>query len=216
MIRCPACQAVIPPDQQFCPICRADLTATPLGAVPLAIPVYDRATGLRIDPRVDYRALARRQRWVLWLLVANVIVQLAPFYLGMLGEPLFNILATLMVLTTLALMLAMLICVVRLLTAQGTRLAVVILCAVLLLAPCANLLLLLLINMSATRTLRRAGIRVGLMGAKDEDVLRITTPNLCKGCGYDLTGNVSGVCPECGAAIPSAVRASDCRQAGDR
>jgi hypothetical protein len=24
----------------------------------------------------------------------------------------------------------------------------------------------------------------------------------CIGCGYDLTGNVSGVCPECGAAIP--------------
>lgn len=24
----------------------------------------------------------------------------------------------------------------------------------------------------------------------------------CMGCGYDLTGNVSGICPECGAAIP--------------
>ncbi|MHC4090717.1 MAG: hypothetical protein ACYSVY_10655 [Planctomycetota bacterium] len=23
----------------------------------------------------------------------------------------------------------------------------------------------------------------------------------CQGCGYDLTGNVSGVCPECGAAV---------------
>jgi hypothetical protein len=23
-------------------------------------------------------------------------------------------------------------------------------------------------------------------------------PGLCKSCGYDLTGNVSGVCPECG------------------
>jgi hypothetical protein len=22
---------------------------------------------------------------------------------------------------------------------------------------------------------------------------------ICRGCGYDLTGNVSGVCPECGA-----------------
>lgn len=26
----------------------------------------------------------------------------------------------------------------------------------------------------------------------------------CKHCGYDLTGNVSGVCPECGAAISEA------------
>jgi hypothetical protein len=24
----------------------------------------------------------------------------------------------------------------------------------------------------------------------------------CAGCGYDLTGNVSGVCPECGMMIP--------------
>ena len=23
----------------------------------------------------------------------------------------------------------------------------------------------------------------------------------CQGCGYDLTGNVSGVCPECGRAV---------------
>ncbi len=23
----------------------------------------------------------------------------------------------------------------------------------------------------------------------------------CRKCGYDLTGNVSGVCPECGAAV---------------
>ena len=25
-------------------------------------------------------------------------------------------------------------------------------------------------------------------------------PNACSGCGYDLTGNESGVCPECGHA----------------
>ena len=23
----------------------------------------------------------------------------------------------------------------------------------------------------------------------------------CEGCGYDLTGNVSGICPECGLAV---------------
>lgn len=26
-------------------------------------------------------------------------------------------------------------------------------------------------------------------------------PGCCRECGYDLTGNVSGVCPECGTPI---------------
>ncbi len=26
-------------------------------------------------------------------------------------------------------------------------------------------------------------------------------PNHCRNCGYNLTGNVSGVCPECGCRI---------------
>ena len=26
---------------------------------------------------------------------------------------------------------------------------------------------------------------------------------LCRACGYNLTGNTSGVCPECGTPIPS-------------
>lgn len=29
----------------------------------------------------------------------------------------------------------------------------------------------------------------------------LPTGNICRKCGYDLTGNVSGVCPECGEQI---------------
>ena len=29
---------------------------------------------------------------------------------------------------------------------------------------------------------------------------RLLRPGVCRSCGYDLRGNVSGVCPECGAA----------------
>jgi hypothetical protein len=32
-------------------------------------------------------------------------------------------------------------------------------------------------------------------------------PGHCKECGYDLTGNVSGICPECGTAIADDVKA---------
>jgi hypothetical protein len=32
---------------------------------------------------------------------------------------------------------------------------------------------------------------------------RVAVPGCCRCCGYDLTGNVSGVCPECGTPIPA-------------
>ncbi len=33
------------------------------------------------------------------------------------------------------------------------------------------------------------------------DRRRYVAPGLCRKCRYDLTGNVSGRCPECGAEI---------------
>ena len=30
----------------------------------------------------------------------------------------------------------------------------------------------------------------------------VWSPSACRRCGYDLTGNVSGTCPECGRAVP--------------
>lgn len=32
---------------------------------------------------------------------------------------------------------------------------------------------------------------------------RASQPGVCRKCGYDLTGNVSGVCPECGEKVSS-------------
>ena len=37
-----------------------------------------------------------------------------------------------------------------------------------------------------------------LLGSLD---LRRRRPGLCSTCGYDLTGNASGVCPECGTTV---------------
>jgi hypothetical protein len=35
---------------------------------------------------------------------------------------------------------------------------------------------------------------------------RRSEPGHCLHCGYDLTGNVSGICPECGVAVPEEVK----------
>jgi hypothetical protein len=44
-----------------------------------------------------------------------------------------------------------------------------------------------------------AGVRIALY-AKAEIPVERRKRGLCVGCGYDLTGNVSGVCPGCGGA----------------
>ncbi len=44
-----------------------------------------------------------------------------------------------------------------------------------------------------------AGIPTTLLWYRDRRPL----PGICHKCGYDLTGNISGVCPECGQVIPT-------------
>jgi uncharacterized paraquat-inducible protein A len=50
-------------------------------------------------------------------------------------------------------------------------------------------------NVRAWWSFRRAG-----QWLRRRDVLK--SRGLCPACAYDLTGNVSGVCPECGTARP--------------
>jgi rRNA maturation endonuclease Nob1 len=71
-------------------------------------------------------------------------------------------------------------------------------------------LVLVTINLSVTRTLRRAGLRVGFMGVRPDEIERVLNANLCRGCGYNLTGNISGICPECGRpAVGMGIASSD-------
>lgn len=151
----------------------------------------------------DLRKLASRQRWLLWLMLLTIAVQfLGPLFMNLRGPGAFSpVVYPLLVMIQITAMILMVIGGVRVLTAKGTHIAVIIICAILMLAPCGNLLLLLLINMSTTKTVRRAGLHVGLMGVKPDEIERVLDPNLCKKCGYNLTGNVSGTCPECGSLL---------------
>jgi hypothetical protein len=44
---------------------------------------------------------------------------------------------------------------------------------------------------------------------------RFLNRSICRSCGYNLTGNTSGVCPECGAACKAADPAGVSPAAGD-
>lgn len=91
-----------------------------------------------------------------------------------------------------------------LLSAEGTHPVVTILTALFMVVPLVNLLILLRVNDSATRTLKAAGLKVGFMGASKAEVEKLLAPGVCKKCGYSLEGNTSGICPECGTAIKPA------------
>lgn len=43
------------------------------------------------------------------------------------------------------------------------------------------------------------------------DMRMVYPPGYCQSCGYDLTGNESGVCPECGVALPKQTKPTDVR-----
>lgn len=146
---------------------------------------------------LDLRQIARLQRWILRALpialASEAALLLAPAFnlLGVRGE-LFLAVAPLLMLGLVAALL------VRLDVSDGT----ILLYAFLMLVPVLNLVLWFEANARATAALKRAGLRVGLLGARDEDVLSIIDPYRCNGCGYNLFGNVSGRCPECGRDIP--------------
>jgi len=151
----------------------------------------------------DLRKLAQRQRWMIWLVGLAILSQCLTFWGTFSGYQQIDIVLFLvLVLVRLAVYVLMIVGAVLLLHAQGNHLLMIVMCGILMVAPCANLLLLVLVNMSVTRTLKRAGIHVGFLGANLDEVERVLNPMLCRDCGYDLTGNVSGVCPECGQPIP--------------
>ncbi len=68
--------------------------------------------------------------------------------------------------------------------------------------PILNLLILILVNQAACSAPRQAELRVGPMGVDQEDMTRIgDITGRCTHCWYDLTGNETGYCPECGQRI---------------
>lgn len=161
------------------------------------------STGLCMVHGRDMRLVARRQRWLLWLVLAavstNLFTILAPAW------AMSPFVGAVVLVAVFGLVVLLVVGVILLLSALRAHIAVIIVGALLSFAPCINLLVLMAVNMSATRVLRKAGLKVGFMGVPDAEVVRRLSPNLCRQCGYDLTGNVSGRCPECGTMIPRVV-----------
>lgn len=154
--------------------------------------------------KTDLREIAKRLRQLLWIVLASIVFNLSTMILA--GALPWAGLASFVLLMLLN--ICAIVCVLRLQAAQGVHIVWRVGTAILLFAPCINLLILLVVSGRATTTLQRTGLKVGLMGVSDDVLMRHLAGNLCKNCGYLLIGIASECCPECGEAL-AAVQRSD-------
>ena len=189
---CPACEASLEGNVSpsgHCLGCGHDLAVT---APP---------PGWKVG-KLDLRAIAKRQRQLLWIILASLIFQFS----SLVAVDAFPWAPVVFLVLIALLNICGIVCVLRLQAAQGTHIAWRIATAIVLFAPCINLLILLTVNSRATTTLQRTGLKVGFMGVRDDQVVRYLSGNLCRHCGYLLVGSVSERCPECGDPMAASQR----------
>ncbi len=167
---------------------------------PLPPPVAVPAQGMWIPPQpLDLQLVARRQRWLNWMALVLIGTNFGMiFALPLLRRTFF---LDIFSYCTIGSWIVIVVNVILMMVALKKPVALMVLIGILMFAPCINLLVLLVVNQWATRTLRMAGVSVGFMGAKDEFARLAMNPWLCRACGYNLYGNVSGRCPECGREL---------------
>lgn len=147
--------------------------------------------------------VARRQRTLLWFFVVSLPLNgsfcLPTWSLSQVAEASLAI-------TRLVVQTLIVLSVVQLLTALRRHILGRMLYILLLVMPYVGVLMPLAANQQATRALSRAGLRIGLSGVPDEQVVRLLGLYRCRACGRSLIGNTSGRCPECGTPVPEVWR----------
>ncbi len=144
----------------------------------------------------DLVAIARAQRWLLRVSPFALVGQ-ALFYFG----PVFLVLSVPSWMIYWAPTLPLVIVAAYLVNALDEGADKSFLAAIVVFIPVINILVLVGQNTRATQLLQDAGLQVGLLGVNHNEASSAIDPMKCRECGYNLTGNVSGRCSECGTEI---------------
>ncbi len=144
----------------------------------------------------DLRGIAIGQRWM----IISAVFALTGQALFIFGPSLVVgrfVITWVELLPTFALMYG----VGRLLHGMGDPEDKILFCCLLMLLPVLNVIGLVVFNSAATQVLRQANLEVGVLGASTLMAEAAMDSSLCSTCGYNLTGNQSGRCPECGTHV---------------
>jgi len=148
--------------------------------------------------RPDLIRLAKLQRALVGLIASYIVAQaVAILYQGALTRGSL-LLGAVISLGVLAIWIGAIVITVLMAIASGRSVVLAIIGGLLMILPLIGVVLLLVANGRATATLKREGLRVGILGvpAHEMDNLR---EGACPNCGYDMHGLSPGTtCPECG------------------
>lgn len=158
------------------------------------------------DRPLSMRQVARLRRWFLWSIFILLFIYIFGFPFAMFSM-FFNSEVPFLAITIALLITYQLIIVGVVLasTALGAGRMKILFLGFLAAIPYLNLIALIGVAVLATRLLQHAGIRVGIW-ANRGDIERVMNSLQCSECGYNLFGNVSGRCPECGREIANGNR----------
>ena len=163
-----------------------------------------------VDGRRIYLVkVARAQRVLIYIVLGLIFTNVSGLFvlagLRGTGSPVSMMMTVLiaMISLTVPLGIAGIVQTIRLALASGTHLGVAIFAGVLLLIPWLGLLIVVIINMYATKLLTNNAVVVGFFGVTAAEMKKLVI-GACKSCGYDIRGLPSAQCPECGTPFDAA------------
>jgi hypothetical protein len=115
--------------------------------------------------REKARKVAQYQRWVIFALLANLLL-----YIFALPNAQHNLLVSLVLLCLFLAVSVFAIFAIFMLSRELNGTGMAVLCAILMFVPCVSLITLLIVNQQATGFLKSQGIRVGFLGIDPKNI----------------------------------------------
>ena len=150
---------------------------------------------------INLKKVAFAQRWLVLCVLGMILIYAGAIFNAFFTPPaIADPIQIALGLLSYAVGITAIVFVAMLAFALGTPVWLLVVLILLMIMPCVNFLILLITNGRATAILKQYGLKVGLLGVPPSEHPKLYA-NACAACGYNLAGNTTGLCPECGTPI---------------